>query len=151
MSEAFTLRALALDDMAEAGDVCRIAFESRLPWLAGLHTPEETREYFRTRVFAECDVAGAFAHDRLVGVIAWTPGWITQLYVLPDFQGRGAGSALLAQAMAGQADVQLWTFQANAEARRFYEGRGFEAVETTDGQGNEQREPDVRYRWPTAA
>jgi hypothetical protein len=41
----------------------------------------------------------------------------------------------------------LWTFQANAPARRFYERHGFGAVEFGDGSGNEEGEPDVRYVW----
>ena len=43
--------------------------------------------------------------------------------------------------------MQLWTFQQNARARRFYEERGFRAVEFTDGEGNEEKTPDVRYEW----
>ena len=41
--------------------------------------------------------------------------------------------------------VNLWTFQRNTGARRFYERNGFIAVELTDGASNEEREPDVRY------
>jgi hypothetical protein len=43
--------------------------------------------------------------------------------------------------------LELWTFQANQGARRFYERHGFEAIELTDGSGNEERTPDVRYAW----
>ncbi len=43
--------------------------------------------------------------------------------------------------------MQLWTFQRNARARRFYEARGFVPVEATDGSRNEEKEPDVRYLW----
>ncbi|WP_298279395.1 hypothetical protein [uncultured Bradyrhizobium sp.] len=46
---------------------------------------------------------------------------------------------------------QLWTFQRNARARRFYEARGFVAVEQTDGSRNEEQEPDVRYLWTRVA
>jgi hypothetical protein len=41
----------------------------------------------------------------------------------------------------------LWAFQVNKPARRFYERHGFVAVTFTDGSGNEEREPDVRYEW----
>ena len=43
--------------------------------------------------------------------------------------------------------LQLWTFQVNEAARRFYERQGFVAAESTDGSGNEERSPDVRYTW----
>jgi hypothetical protein len=45
------------------------------------------------------------------------------------------------------AELQLWTFQVNAGARRFYERHGFVPVELTDGATNQERQPDVRYRW----
>ena len=37
--------------------------------------------------------------------------------------------------------------QQNERARRFYEARGFRAVEFTDGEANEEKTPDVRYEW----
>ena len=43
--------------------------------------------------------------------------------------------------------LQLWTFQRNLSARRFYEARGFALVEQTDGARNEEKEPDARYLW----
>jgi hypothetical protein len=43
--------------------------------------------------------------------------------------------------------LDLWTFQANAGARRSYERHGFAATSTTDGD-NEEAAPDVRYHWP---
>jgi putative acetyltransferase len=48
---------------------------------------------------------------------------------------------------SGVAALELWCFQANARARRFYEARGFQAIRFTDGANNEERTPDVRYRW----
>jgi len=35
----------------------------------------------------------------------------------------------------------------NEPARRFYERHGFVAEELTEGAANEERAPDVRYRW----
>ncbi len=43
--------------------------------------------------------------------------------------------------------LTLWAFQVNGAAHRFYERHGFLAAESTDGSGNEEREPDVRYVW----
>ena len=42
--------------------------------------------------------------------------------------------------------LQMWTFQANGGARRFYERHGFVVMEATDGD-NEERAPDVRNEW----
>jgi hypothetical protein len=60
--------------------------------------------------------------------------------------GRGLGDRfmdLVSQRQPGE--LQLWAFQSNARGRRFYEHHGFTAVEFTDGAGNEEHWPDVRY------
>ena len=138
---------LDLADMDAAAAVHRAAFDQALPWLAGLHTPEEDRQFFRTRLFRTCEVWGATDGAELAGIIAFRDGWIDQLYVLPTTQRCGIGTELLGVAKSKFARLQLWTFQRNAQARRFYEARGFVLVEETDGSGNEEREPDVRYLW----
>jgi putative acetyltransferase len=82
-------------------------------------------------------------------MLSLRPGWVDQLYVAPGHQGRGIGRRLLDLAKErSEGGLELWTFQVNDRARRFYERNGFAAVELTDGSGNEEREPDVRYRWP---
>jgi ribosomal protein S18 acetylase RimI-like enzyme len=43
--------------------------------------------------------------------------------------------------------LQLWVFQRNAGARRFYERHGFRLVKLTDGSANMEREPDALYAW----
>jgi ribosomal protein S18 acetylase RimI-like enzyme len=35
----------------------------------------------------------------------------------------------------------------NANARRFYEARGFRQVGESDGSRNEEKEPDALYLW----
>jgi len=141
------LRKLELPDMDAAAAVHRAAFDQVLPWLTGLHTPEEDLQFFRERLFANCELWGAEDHTGLVGIIAFREGWIDQLYVLPRAQRRGIGTALLDIARSKLARLELWTFQRNAQARRFYEARGFVLVEETDGSRNEEREPDARYLW----
>ncbi|WP_027522843.1 GNAT family N-acetyltransferase [Bradyrhizobium sp. Ec3.3] len=141
------LRQLALADMDAAARVHRVAFDHAMPWLVGLHTPDEDRWFYREGVFATCRLWGRFDDDALSGIIAFRDGWIEQLYVLPDAQGHGVGSELLDVAKSAFEQLQLWTFQRNARARRFYEFRGFELVEETDGTRNEEKEPDARYVW----
>ncbi|GKQ50724.1 N-acetyltransferase [Bradyrhizobium sp. Ce-3] len=133
--------------MDAAARVHRAAFDEALPWLAGLHTPDEDRWFYRERMFATCTLWGGFEGEAMNGVIAFHDDWIAQLYVLPAAQGRGIGSGLLEIAKQGADRLQLWTFQRNARARRFYEARGFAVVEETDGSRNEEREPDMRYLW----
>ncbi|HEX5262508.1 MAG TPA: hypothetical protein VFW13_03220, partial [Phenylobacterium sp.] len=54
---------------------------------------------------------------------------------------------LLAKALSYERPMQLWTFQQNTRARKFYEDRGFRLVKLTDGLGNEERTPDALYEW----
>jgi GNAT superfamily N-acetyltransferase len=141
------LRQLELEDMDQAAAVHRASFDHARPTLAGLHTPEGVRWFFRERVFATCQVWGYFDDHELVGIIAFRQGWIEQLYVLPLSQGRGIGTALLAISKSCSSCLSLWTFQRNAAARRFYERHGFALVEETDGSRNMEKEPDALYRW----
>ncbi|PIT04181.1 acetyltransferase [Bradyrhizobium nitroreducens] len=141
------LRQLALADMGAAAQVHRIAFDKAMPWLVGLHTPDEDRWFYRERVFPTCRVWGCFDDEVLSGIIAFREGWVEQLYVLPAAQGRGAGTELLDVAKQVCDRLELWTFQRNTRARRFYEARGFALVEQTDGARNEEKEPDARYLW----
>jgi GNAT superfamily N-acetyltransferase len=142
-----SIRQLELADMDAAARVHRAAFDHALPWLTGLHTPDEDRWFYRERVFMGCQVHGAYESDALAGIIAFRSDWIDQLYVLPEVQGRGVGSELLWVAKRACDCLQLWTFSRNLRARRFYEARGFALVEETDGAGNEEKEPDARYLW----
>jgi GNAT superfamily N-acetyltransferase len=144
------LRQLELADMDAAAQVHRTAFDHALLTLAGLHTPKEDRWFFRERVFGSCAVWGAFEAATMIGMLAFRRGWIDQLYVLPTAQRRGVGTALLQVAQNAFDRLQLWTFQRNGPARRFYEARGFALVRETDGAGNEEREPDALYLWTRA-
>jgi len=73
---------------------------------------------------------------------------LDHLYVQPEVRRRGIGLALLHKAKAlSPQRISLFTFQRNLDARAFYEAQGFHAVEFTDGHGNEENEPDIRYVW----
>jgi ribosomal protein S18 acetylase RimI-like enzyme len=77
-------------------------------------------------------------------------GWETleRLYVEPDDQGRGIGTALLDKAKELRpGGLQLWVFQKNTGAIGFYERHGFRLVKRTDGAENMEREPDALYAW----
>jgi hypothetical protein len=106
------LRQLALVDMDAAARVERIAFDDAMPRLVGLHTPDEDRWFYRARMFVSCRLRGCFDGDALVGIIAIRDGWIEQLYVLTDAQGRSVGT-LLDVARSASEHQQLWTFQRN--------------------------------------
>jgi GNAT superfamily N-acetyltransferase len=86
--------------------------------------------------------------DVPVGFAHLTPTWLDGLYVRPEAQGTGVGSALLELAQALRPEgFGLWVFESNARAREFYARHGFVEVERTDGSGNEEGAPDVAMRW----
>ncbi|MBT2185512.1 GNAT family N-acetyltransferase [Sphingobium nicotianae] len=142
-----SIRLLRADETDLAAAISRRAMRTVPCFDETLHSPQEDRDFWREHIFPTCEIWGAFEKDVLLGQAAVSEGWVHQLHVDPIGQGRGIGSALLAALKIGMPDIQLWTFQANHGARRFYERHGFIAVEQTDGSRNEEREPDVRYRW----
>jgi GNAT superfamily N-acetyltransferase len=89
---------------------------------------------------------------RVVGFICLGGDVVEQLYVEPGEQSRGIGTALLELAKGQSPErLELWVFQQNDGARRFYERHGFRLVEQTDGAGNMEQTPDARYEWTSAA
>ncbi len=73
--------------------------------------------------------------------------FLHHIHAAPEFRGRGVGWALLRAATedarrGGAAGLALWTQDANALARAFYERAGWH----TDG-----AERDQEYRWPGGA
>lgn len=142
-----SLRPLGIDDMPSAARIHRVAFDASFPWIGALHTPQEDLAYWSEHLFATCSIWGAEIDGRLIGVIAFNEDWIEQLYIDPSFQNVGSGTALLKIALESTRALRLWKFQRNERARRFYERHGFVAIEMTDGSANEEKEPDILYRW----
>jgi GNAT superfamily N-acetyltransferase len=110
------------------------------------HTPEGDLRHIR-KSWRAGPVWTAFADDRIVGFCAARSGWIDHFFVAPEWQGCGVGRALIARALRGRRRVRLWTFQRNTRSRLFYALQGFREVRRTDGQGNEEHEPDVLLEW----
>jgi GNAT superfamily N-acetyltransferase len=150
MATRFRCRQATLDD----ADGIAAVFSSSLrllTFLPVLHTVEEDRRFIENIILKECEVIVAEGDPGIVSFLALNGEEIRLLYSHPDFIGSGAGSLLLdAVKKSSVAALELWCFQANERARRFYEERGFRAVRFTDGRDNEEKVPDVRYRWERA-
>jgi GNAT superfamily N-acetyltransferase len=113
-----------------------------LDFLPTLHTHKDHLRFFGARVREDevyiLERGFAVVHD----------DWLSHLYVHPDAIGTGVGHALFEHVKTVRPDgFQFWVFQQNERARRFYEAHGATAVEFTDGAGNEEKAPDVRYEW----
>jgi len=141
----------------ELGEIARVFLAARLKMqadgIAPFVHPHETLQPFLARAMREGPIFLGVWQGHIAAMAGLTPGWLDHLYVEPDAQGNGLGTALLKTAMRepeAANGLQLWCFQANAGARRLYERHGFMAEEMTDGQGNEEKTPDIRYVWRPA-
>jgi GNAT superfamily N-acetyltransferase len=116
---------------------------------AGVHSDAEVHEWIATVVLAEREVwLLEDAGGGPLAVMVLDGGWVDQLYVDAGRTGGGLGSRLIELAKSRRPDgLQLWTFAANLDAQRFYRRHGFTVAETTDGSGNEEKAPDVRFVW----
>ena len=134
---------------ADAAEIAALFATSRrlLTFLPDLHTVEEDRIYVRDKVLRDFRVTVAERDGAIVGFMAELEGWIEHLYIDAAQLRSGVGSALIADAQSRNEDLQLWCFANNLRGRAFYERMGFEAVKFTDGAGNEQKAPDILYRW----
>jgi putative acetyltransferase len=135
---------------ADAATIAAVGRTSRrhfLPYLPDLHSLSEDEAFVKDKVLATCRVNVVEQAGFVVGFCAFRDGWVDHLYILPSHVGRGLGTMLLNAAKAQQAFLQLWVFQQNMRAIRFYVGHGFRKVLETDGAGNEERMPDALYEW----
>lgn len=136
----------------DAEAVTRVFLASRaavLPYLPRVHSDEDTQAWIThvllpgSRVWVAEDTEG-----ELLGFAALDGDELDQLYLRPDALRRGIGSRLLDRVKeASRGELSLYTFRRNTAARAFYERRGFVAVAYDDGSRNEEKEPDVLYRW----
>ncbi|WP_369168573.1 GNAT family N-acetyltransferase [Streptomyces sp. R28] len=142
------LRRATATDAGAAADVWLRSFAAALPTVVRPHSDDDVRTYFREVLVLLRETWVAEAADRVVGVMVLDGDQLSQLYLDPDWRGLGIGNRFVDLAKRRRPDgLSLWTFQVNQPAHRFYERHGFVAVERTDGSGNEEQEPDVRYVW----
>ena len=143
----FSLRSASDEDAPTIAAVYHDSYRL-LTFLPTLHTIESYRWFVANRMLKEWSVTVAEDDSGIVSFLGRRGEEVGHFYTRPDRIGRGAGTELMGTAQAsGVAALELWCFQANTRARRFYEARGFRAIRFTDGRDNEERIPDVRYRW----
>jgi GNAT superfamily N-acetyltransferase len=93
-------------------------------------------------------------HDGVpVGAVSAGKGYLATLYVLPEYQGHGVGSALHDRALdllreMGSREAKLWTLRENWDGRRFYERRGWTRTDETRVVPYPPNPIDVQYVRP---
>ena len=132
----------------DAGSVGAIlsAFVDATPWMPRIHTRAEDIAHAGLLI-AHGWVTVAEDETGVLGFIARDGATIHARYVSRAARGQGVGLLLLEAAQEAGDRLELWTFEANAGANRFYERAGFTLAERTDGSGNDEGLPDRRYVW----
>ena len=115
-------------------------------WLPRLHTPTEDLRYLR-QMIGQYQVIVADKGGVAVGFLAREGASLSHLYVGSQERGKGIGGQLVEAAKGQSNRLELWCFQANEGAQKFYEDHALQCVETTDGAKNEEGVPDMKYVW----
>ena len=140
------LRSGERKDIAPIALMLRTSYD-RMPYIPRLHTADEDLAYV-AGLLSDHEVWVADDGEGVRGFAVLSADQLLQIHVTPGDQNRGVGSLLLDKAKERLPEgFSLWVFQQNTGARRFYERHGLELVRETDGQGNEENEPDAQYAW----
>ncbi|MFJ5760345.1 GNAT family N-acetyltransferase [Neobacillus sp. NPDC093182] len=111
-----------------------------------IHSFDNHVDFLNQILAKQYQVDLALMDDKVVGMIAYNQGEISQLYIQIDYQGMGIGQTLLERAKEQSTGrLTLYTFEVNKKAQHFYEKHGFKII----GRGNENEEnlPDILYEW----
>lgn len=150
-----TLRPGDTVDLAEVAELYIATRRASLPAMpAPVHDDAAIRAWFaavpETKEIWVAET-GDQGPGEILGFAVLDAGWLDSLYVGPQHQARGIGTALLDLVKAHRPDgFALWVFASNTAARGFYHRHGLVELEHTDGSANEERSPDVRMAWPGA-
>ena len=107
---------------------------------------DDTR-FFREVILPRSGVWVAEGGGTLLGFMALEGSYVDRLYIHPEHQRRGVGTALMQKAMElSPSGLQLHTHVKNTQACAFYEQHGFRAVKHSVSPPPES-EPDVEYHW----
>ncbi len=132
------------------------AARAAMLYLPDLHTAAETRAFIAQIVATEEVWVADAPTSRGAAIAAFAAirdaedgeTWLDHLYVHPALQNHALGGALLDRVKTQRpAGFSLFTFQANAGARRFYERHGLVLAKLGDGRDNEEGLADALYLW----
>ncbi|MGH3136895.1 MAG: GNAT family N-acetyltransferase [Gaiellaceae bacterium] len=141
------VRPVRTDETDTIAEVFIASFRG-LTFLPIIHTDDQIRVWICNQMVPTHEVWVADEARSIRGFAALSGDLLGHLYVRPDDQSRGMGTALLDVVKQERPNgFTFWVFQRNEGARRFYERHGCRLVELTDGSRNEEKEPDALYEW----
>jgi GNAT superfamily N-acetyltransferase len=139
-----TLRPARSTDAGKVGAILS-EFIDTTSWMPRIHTRAEDIGFCATMI--DRGWVTVAVSDGVDGFLARDGEEVSCLYVSNAAQGNGVGKALLDHAKQRADRLELWTFQANKGARRFYAREGFVELRETDGARNDENLPDVFLEW----
>ncbi len=146
MNSAFTLRPAVAANVEACAAIMR-GWMQETDWFHTHHLPNEDGPFLATKIAAGTMIV-AEKNGEIAGFLVLEGDFVGCLYLAPAHRGRGLGKQFMDVARAkNPSGLNLWTFQANSGARRFYEREGFTVEMMTDGAGNDEKIPDVMYVW----
>jgi len=139
-----------------------IVWDATLARLSPVERARQWSEFLTDRSGSRFIVVAHDATDEVSGFAAAGPersgdptyqGELYAIYVLPSHQRCGVGGSLVRAvasrlAAAGTTSLLLWVFEANAQARTFYEALGGIVVRTQPIDIAGQTLTEVAYGWP---
>jgi GNAT superfamily N-acetyltransferase len=139
---------LRLARSTDAGTVGAILseFVDKTAWMPRIHTRAEDLAH-AARMIDFGWVTVSEQDGDVLEFAARNSAEINALYVAQTARGSGIGAVLLSDAQANSERLDLWTFQANTGAQRFYLRHGFSELSRTDGAENDEKLPDIRLVW----
>ena len=146
------LRNATLTDVDAIANVYLTSRKELVAFAPLVHNDESIHQWIREVLLPTHQVMVAEENGTIIGMMALSKeegiGRIKQLYLLPTAVGHGVGTLMIiaAKSILGS-PIQLYTFQENMGARRFYERHGFQVIELDDGSGNEENCPAILYEW----
>ncbi len=149
--DGLTIRPATAADLAPIAEVFIASRAAAAPAMPpSIHPPHEVHAFYGALDPLAGEREPWVAEDER-GIVAFTElkgDWLDDLYVLPEAQGEGIGSALLDLVKTLRpGGFSLWVFETNRPAREFYARHGLVERELTDGSGNEEKAPDIRMEW----
>jgi putative acetyltransferase len=142
------------EDLDPVVDLWYDTWHATFPDLRHHESKEEWRRRFETEIAVEERVYVAEVDGRLAGFLAVKDrgdgqGYLHEIFVAPELQGRGVGSALMEMAKSlAPAGLRLHTLLRNTQAAAFYERHGFTQVSTGIGRVGL---PNAQYAWTPSA
>ena len=128
-SAGVDVRRATAKDAAEVAELYLASFKATYDFPLA-HSDDEVRRWIVEILMPTDEVWVAVDADgSIVGLMALSAEMLDQLYVAQDWTDRGIGTRLVELAKRRRpAGLDLYTLQVNANARRFYERRGFRQI-----------------------